>query len=475
MKEQEKPEKTTSISFRDQTRKSSVLVASSLSSSQNGISNQKSFARDKIRKTTIRKKEFDTNPEFIECKFCKLKVNLLGLFTHLENTCEMFRTFPIKTQRSKEEKTRVSKLNFNSAVTPLTETVEAEFQAKEIQDHLNLTLATHQKEKKTTRHLIPIKDIEIPNLAVGEIHLKSNQFCVFGLIVKNRYLRYHVAYRAEENNIDVLDLGDYTICATLKGHKDLVSEIRYIKTKKDYNLLLTSSYDGNLFIWEVSTFNLVRRIVSNSWVLSSTIANHNDQEIVFLTGGYCKNSPILAFDLESGDKLYEITLKEEAIPIIIEKHQMHKFHYLFVGTDNENPKFIIIDYNIKQIIKILNLKCAVSSICISSTSNSQIFAYTSDYYGNITEFDVTKAKLNTEFSAGANCLDLLIYDDFYLISCGDKDNSMKSIIRHKHRVGKSFSHLHEKVILNIQKINFVGHGNCIFTLSADKKIKIFKY
>lgn len=441
-------------------------------------SSSRSSTKNYNRGISIGKKPKESEPkeiQTIDCKYCSSKICYNDFFKHLEISCEGFKTYSMKEYPSKQLKQQLCKMNINAKSTPLTEQPDPDYQARVVQDHKSLSLAIHTKEHRPQKKFTLVKEIEVPSLAIGQIHLKSFQFCVFGLFFKGRYIKYHIAYRAENNNVEVIDLLENQICATLKGHTDLVTEIKYIKTRKEYNLLLTSSYDGNLLIWEISTFKMVKKIESKSWVLSSTIATHNDQDLIFVAGGYSKNSPIKTFELESGELQYEINLKEDVIPIILEKYQLNKMSYLFVGTDSENPKFYIIDYGIKQIIKSFSMKNSISAICVYSTTNSQLFAYTSDYLGTITEFDVSKAKLNTEFSVGTNTLDLITYDDYYLMCCGDRNNSVKSIIRHKHRVGKVFGDVHSKVILNVQKFNVQGFGSCLFTLSADKKIKMFKF
>lgn len=475
--------KTTNIVNSNSNRSSSKFISNntlqeSKSKKSSLYSSSKSSFRSNIKKVSTvvqKKKESETNAVILDCKFCNLGINYIEYFKHLEYSCNNFKTFPIISNYSIKEKQQFSKININSKTTPFTESMDPEYQAREMQEHKNCFVASNTKEHRPNKKLVLIKEIELPNLAIGQIHLKSYQFCVFGLCVKNRYIKYYIAYRGDSNGVEVIDLLDNSLCASLRGHLDLVTEIKYFKTKKEYNLLLTSSYDSNLLIWEISTFKMVKKINNNSWVLSSIILNYNDQELVFIAGGYSKNTPIKCYELESGDKQYEINLNDDVIPIIIEKYTNNKYTYLFVGTDAENPKFYIIDYSTKMVYKSFNLKNTISAICLFSTNTSQLFAYTSDYLGLVSEFDVNKGKLNTEFSVGTNTLDLITYDDYYLMSCGDRNNSIKSVIRHKHRVGKAFIDIHSKVILNIQKFLVTGYGNCLFTLSADKKIKMFKF
>lgn len=443
------------------------------STSSNNLRNQ-NVRRDSHSKTQPSIRTTKKIEEKFECKYCKLVVSYRDIFQHLEYLCENF-TKVVKTLKlSSKAKFQMSKFNIDAKATPEIDTPDPEFEALPFREQTDLHLASSSKDNRPTKKLILVKEIEVPDLSIGQIHLKSFQFCVFGLFIKSKYIKYHIAYRVEQNNIQVIDILTDEPCAILKGHEDLITEIRYFKTKKEYNLLLSSSYDGNLFIWEVSTFNKVKEINTKSWVLSSVIAPHVDQEYIFIAGGYSKNSPIKAYDLETGQLKFEMSLREEATPVIVEKYQQGKVHFLFVGTDNENPGFYIFDYAQKVLLKSFMIKQCVTSIVLYSSTNSQLFIYTSDYLGTIKEYDVLKLKLNTEFCVGQTALDLIMWDDYYLMSCGDRSNSVKTIIRHKHRVAKTYSDLHEKVILNIQRLYVQGLGNCLFTLSSDKKIKLLR-
>lgn len=410
-----------------------------------------------------------------ECMFCKIGLQFRDLFKHLEIDCENFeKGKQLYKNIDSKKKVFISKLNFNAIFTPVTETPDPKFESLEFQEHPNLNLVTSSKNKGETKKIQFIKEIQIPDLALGQIHLKSNQFCVFGLNIKNRYVRQFAAYRVDDYNVQIIDIATNQDCALLKGHTDLVTEIRYFKSRKDYNLLFTCSYDGNVFIWDINTFTRLKSINFKTWTLSVVIAPHFDNELVFVCGGYSKASPIKAYDLESGDFRFELSLQGEAIPVILEKYQQGRNHLLFCGTDSENPGIFIFDYDGKQLIKSFSIKSVVTAFTLYSSTSSNLMLYSSDYYGTIREIDLYKMKLNTEFSVGQNLLDLLMWDDYFMICCGEKTNSLKFLVRHKHKISKAYPNLHDKVVLNLQKMYFMGVGNCFFTLSADKTIKIFK-
>lgn len=441
-------------------------------------SNSWHINRISSKKLTCRK-----DPQFVssikiqvekyECSFCKAMFTYKELFKHLEKDCENF--VKGKPLTNHQNQFNISRLNFNAVTTPITETRDPDFESIEFQEHTNLGLVGSSKSKGENKKIQFIKKIEVPRLALGQIHLKFNQFCVFGLSIKNRYARQFIAYRVEDFNVQVCDLTTSQDCALLTGHADLVTEIRYFKSRNELNLLFTCSYDGFVFVWDVQSFTKLRSIHFKTWALSIVLGPLADSELIFICGGYSKTSPIKAFDLESGEFMFDLSLQEAAIPVIMEKYQQGTIHLLFCGTDSENPAIFIFDYEKKQLIKSFPIKCVVTSFTLYSSARTSLLLYSSDYNGTIREIDLCKMKLSIEFNVSQNLVDLIVWDDYFMICCGERTSSLKTIIRDKHRVCKAYPNLHDKVVLNLQKFYFMGVGNCLFTLSADKTIKIFKF
>lgn len=532
-------------SLSNKTSKAALNVESNRSFISGYKKNQKSnLTLVKDNKTLQKKNKED---ERYNCKFCDIQnLSYKEYFKHLEYNCDEFsiaaeniaeRFYQTKLNLTNKEIFNLSRVNIISKSTPITETPDPIYNAGIIQDSIDICLTNAHKDYKPVKKLNFVKDIDASDLSIGQIHLKSNQFCVFGLFVKNRYIKYHLAYRINDNNIKVIELLEKNNCTLgenvniinknnnsnynknllsnnstmsfnksksinkfsksssntlinqinnekidnhnitiLVGHKDLVTEIRYFKTKKEYNLLLSCSYDCTLIIWEVSSFNKVKVIDFNTWAISALIAPLKNEEFVFIAGGYSKNSPIKVYELESGEFKFQLTYSKDiqGIPIIIQKYSQNKSNYIFAGTDNENPCFLIFDYLRQTLLKWFQLKNAITSIVQFIATNNNVYVYTSEYTGIIKEYDLLKLKVTTEFSGGHNVLDLLMWDDYYIFAVGEKTGNIKSIIRHKHRVCKTYTDIHSKVVINIQKFYINGYGNCLFTLSADKKIKIFK-
>lgn len=441
----------------------------------------------------------DVNCLFLNCKFCNLNISKVKYFKHLETECLEF----IQPHKKVNNKKSLCKLIFNSVSTPFTDFPDPAYESREMQDHINLSMVANPKNHKPIKSLSLVKDIFTPHLITGDVHLKFNQFCAFAVYSKGKSNRYFVAYRMADFKIGITDIQSNEVAAVLKGHTDHITEIRHYKLIKEINILLSSSYDNTLLFWDLSTFKLSCVIKSNSWILSSCITVLDDQEKVYFVGGFSKNSPIkfceinLFYQIKNNTsitstnsdrsssnrrnnepslvcslgKCGEIQLLDDTIPVIIEKYQKFKKNFLYVGTDNDNPYLFIIDLVTKQIIKSIKLTNVISSMTCFYSSNA-IYLYTIDYFGTISEYDILKTKLNIEFNVGLNGTDVTLLDDYYMISSGDKNN-LKLIVRHKHRTSKVFDKTSDKIILNVQKLS-TNIGQTILTLSADKKIKLFK-
>lgn len=464
--------------------------------------------RDSMKKMSIKNQQNskvkldsskEINPLFLNCKFCNEQTSKIKYFKHLENDCVGF-IQPFKKVRNSQN---LCKLVFNKVSTPYTDFPDPLYESREIKDHVNLTMVANPKVNKPIKNLNFIKDIFTPQIITGDVHLKFNQFCAFAVYSKGKSNKYYVAYRMAEFKIGITDIQTNEFTAILKGHTDHITEIKHYKSFKEINILLSSSYDNTLLIWDLINFKLVCSIKSNSWILSSCITILEEQERVFFVGGFSKNSPVKYCDINlfyqiknntsitstnsdlsnsnrknkepsltcSLGKCGEIELLDETIPVIIEKYQKFKKNYIFVGTDNDNPYLFIIDLPSMQIIKSIKLSNVISSMTCFYSSNA-IYLYTIDYFGTISEYDIIKSKLNIEFNIGNNGTDVTLLDDYYMVSSGDKCN-LKLIVRHKHRTSKVFNNITEKIILNVQKLS-TNVGQTILTLSADKKIKLFK-
>ena len=447
----------------------------SLSSSKRNFSKTSISSKSSLIKQSIKKQRKETDDN-IECKFCKQSFSLREYFHHLELNCDMFIKQPLtKKVYSLKDKEIISRLNINAIQTPTTEQPDGIYIAMEMKDHKDLVLSCASKEYKPSNKPTLVKEIEVLDLSISQVPLKSNLFCAFSLVIKGKASKNYIAYRIQDKNIEILDLADDSIAAILQGHKDNIVEIRYHRNQ-DNNVLLTSSYDEFVIAWDIETFNIIKQFNFKSWVLSSVIVSIDDKEVIVLAGGYSKNYPIKVYDYETQEVLYDIPICENATPSILSSYKTEIHNFLFMSTDNENPLLYIIDLNNRKnkVIKIFHVKSAITSIIPYSVRSQHISLYTSDYSGTITEFNVLKQTKVVDYSPLTTCIDLLLWDDYFLVTCGEKNGSLMFLIRHKNRKYKSYSNIHQKVILNIQKLYINGIGNCLISLSADKKIKIHR-
>ena len=516
--------------------KSLGTISGSSTSNSSLISN---INKSKQRLNSKNKKSPNNAPKILTiiCYKCKLSQNINEIYKHLEFNCEYF----VKPYKNKiEDKDKIQeyfKLVYNSISTPDTEPIcnKSEYLPGVIKAQEDLKLSSHDKQTKFgNKNLKLIKELEVENMEVGQIPLKSHQFEIFGLFIRGRYIKHYIAWRSKDNIIEVQDLTDiiipkmnhsnnnnynnhinnlsssrreskfnnintlqhnssnsifnftttnnltYTLNDTLylEGHEDLITEIRYFKTKKELNILMSCSYDCTAILWDIQQqFKLNCIIEYNTWVLTgviTTLLNLDSADIVILSGGFIKSNPISVFSLETQEELFSLKLKEEVIPHIIEVFP--DANLLVVATDIECPRLLLYDYLNKTHLKTFQYKAAISSMSLYHASSKQVVLITSDYNGNIRQFDIMSMSCLGEFNTQGPIMDFCIWDDFYLMSCGDnKQNSLKTLMRSKMRVGKVFDNIHERVVLNIKKYYLPNLGMCMVSMGADKRIKIHKF
>ena len=499
----------------------------------------------------------------IECNKCEEGIYINDIFEHLEFKCMKFLSPRVsKLKLSLKAKHSTGKIIINSISTPYTEQPDDTFFAKELESHNNIQLASNNiKDYKLGNKLSLVWKAEINNIALGKVPIKSNLFCCFSYFEKGKPAIYLIAYRVDNNTVEVIDIINHSIIGILNKHRDAITEVRSFKLN-DQTVLVTSSYDGLAIIWEVPSFKPLYEISNGTWVNSSVISNIESEEFLFSAVGFHKTSLIRAFSLKNRTstknvtnslntdliqnnlstnrtgkekevlkppskhnsmdkipvlndfiineslslknnisnsinffqlenstnsqtnskpkytnkdiKVFEITFPEEVTPIIMEKYSKGKTSYLFIGTDENNPKLFIFDLMLKKFVKTFSMTNYVTNICPICIVTNRLLLYVSDITGTILEIDICLLKQLSSFNAGKKIFDFINFDSVHLFSCGEKTGSISAYLRHKHCQVKIFQSVSDKTIINIQKMYVKGSGNCIFTLSADKTIRVLK-
>ena len=174
---------------------------------------------------------------------------------------------------------------------------------------------------------------------------------------------------------------------------------------------------------------------------------------------------------------FEIEIKEDCSPVIIEALVDENIgrHYVFIGTDQENPKVIWYDFKKKEQIKSYKAKGTITNIMLDSPKFMTL-TFT-DFYGSLKQVDLHSGLIIADISANSIILDAISWDNECFLVCGDlnpRESSVKVVTRNKSRIIKNFESLHDKPVVNMFKSYVPNVGTCLYTCGADLKVKVWK-
>lgn len=460
----------------------------------------------KIRKSTLKlkmaqqiknSKNNENKPfhqEILKCPLYNQGCNSVfignaALIVHLETECNHFiskasQNFKVKYEETSfKELQKLTKFMINTVKsTPILETWDKKFVPMKMQTNYSVQTKKPDRFPRLTvfKKIEVVKEIEdMENLELGSVPMKSNLACSFS-VNKNKIHKCYIAYRLNSSfSIYVKEIITGYFTKKLEGHKDHISEIKYLKNDREEGILYSSSFDNTIIIWSTENFIPLFVLDFKSWVLSTSIVYLKRQNcaLAISVGGYYKKYPVKVFNMINGNIEYEIKVTENISSEICNTYVDEETlkYYLFVGSDNcDKPRIVWYDFKEKTQLGTFPATSNVTSINVDFCNKSLSILY-SDSAGVIRQGDLSNGKVLIDFRSNNPVLDLLIWDNEYFITCGNpRDNSIKIYTRTKTRLIKSFENVHSRVICNISK-NFLPHnGNCLITVGGDRKVKVQK-
>lgn len=418
------------------------------------------------------------------CSFCKQDIiKSEHIYNHLESNCNSFKTQ--KKFKPNYPKTITSILINSISLISKKESISNSFDCQQMsEDHPAKQIGQLSQKKESSKKLEYVKEIATEDLEIGLTPLKTNIFCVFSILIvdKLNVQRFYLAYRIKGNRINVIDLEKNSNSHILDGHSDSITEIKFVKfhsTNPMKPLLLSSSYDGYCILWNcLPNFSMYKKLNFGTWILSSCYCIIDKTDYIFLCGGFIKDTPIKAISVSEEKYEFHLDFDQQCNPLILESFSDKHNSFLFCGCDFELPVIFVFDYIKRILVHQIKMSSSITSIKPSQSSKGNVSLVACDYEGNVVQAEINESAVNTtgNFSTGGNIVDLIIWDDVYCLGCGDaKNNSVKTILRTKNRVGKAHQKLHTKPVLNLFQHIYPKVGLCLFTLGADKKIKVFKF
>lgn len=417
---------------------------------------------------------------------CESSYNSFNLLLqHVQNECLYFgsKYYPLLPKTIKNPEAyptpNITKFILNNE-EPIEEELPDSYLFLSTQPQRNRILKKSDKQIRAGPQRF-IKDKDVPNtdsLEISKCMLKSSIFVVFR--TGNKKIKYLTAFPSDNYDIIVRDFVDLNVQpVVLKGHKDIITELRNFKLGND-DYLFSCSYDTTCKAWKCHNWELSFTLNFGNWVTSCTILNDKFKTgnyYIALCGGFNPNYPIKIYNF-SAEQISEIKVKDSstAIGICHYHDEVNQKTFFFISSDSDKGSALhMYDYHLKSLVRSFPSEkyCTKVEFYIDN-SNNLIITYV-DFKGILKQYNVNNGKLIKQVNLGTNCFDLISFDEEYFICCGDhNDNSFKVIYKDGLQVVKTYPQSHNNVILNLGFLEHPQYGKILLTMGADKKISIFK-
>ena len=287
-----------------------------------------------------------------------------------------------------------------------------------------------------------------------------------------------LAWVTKSKTIELYDLEKDTPVKTVKdAHtNDIYSCRHFVDTKTNSDLLITSSFDKSIKVWNVENMdNPVVKIDeahSNGYIFTPCILSHEklkENYIISCADDEC----IKVFDFNG--KFLDKKIRFDGY-----------INLLTTYYDKKEDKFFIIDANSRNVevfnfddlttYKYYKLKidCTHSYIVIyENKANDQVQLIDSNMKGFIHIWDFHTAECLKSISINQYVNGICLWDDQYLISTG-KDKEVKVIDLKEGKVTRRLTG-HNRETLSAHKVTLSKYGDCLISHGKDGFLKLWSF
>jgi len=280
----------------------------------------------------------------------------------------------------------------------------------------------------------------------------------------------------KKKTIELYDLDKEEHFKTVKdAHTNDIQCCRhFVDTKKNEDLLITSSYDKSLKIWNVEKMDspllTIENAHDNGFIFAPCILSHEKLSENYIISGAD----------EEGIKIFDFNGK-----FLEKKIKMEEYiNFLDTYYDKKNSKFYILNGNSKNvkvfnfddlsIYKIYKQKEASSHpqvIIYEDEKNNKTQLIECDMRGFIHIWDFHTSELLKDISLKTIVNGICLWDEQYLITTG-KDKMIKIVDIQKNEIIRTLSE-HKVETIAVQRINLSKYGECLLSYGKDGVIKLW--
>ena len=383
----------------------------------------------------------------------------------------------------KEEKKEESK---NNEVNKIEEAMKGELktlgsQLQELEKIKLIKYGDKKIEKKKEEEII--SDDGRMNLkfkkdiATNSIKKSSGTqtFSVFKSLKGNTIL----SWATDEKTIELYDLEKETPIKTIKNAhtNDIYCCRHFIDAKTNSDLLITSSYDNSIKVWDIEKMDTpivsLNKPHSSGFIFSCCILSHEKLTENYILSS-ADNDSIKVFDFNR--KFVKEGIKFNGyINLLSTYYDKKEDKFLVIDANSRNIE--VFDFNdLSKSYKYFKLKidCVHSFFIIYENDNNQVQLIDANMNGfiHIWDFYTTECLKSIPINTSVN--GICLWDKQYLISTG-KNKEIKIIDLNEGKVIRSLGGVHNKDTISVQKVSLSKYGDCIITHSLDKCIKLWSF
>ena len=280
----------------------------------------------------------------------------------------------------------------------------------------------------------------------------------------------------KKKTIELYDLDKEEHVKTIKdAHSNDIQCCRhFVDTKKNEDLLITSSYDKSLKLWNVEKMDepllTIENAHDNGFIFTPCILSHEKLNENYIISG-ADEEGIKIFDFNG--KFLEKKIKMEEYINFLDTYydkKSSKF-YILNGNSKSVKVFNFDDLSLYKIYKQKDPSSHPQIIIYEDEKNNKTQLIESDMRGLIHIWDFHTAELIKDIPLKTVVNGICLWDEQYLITTG-KDKLIKIVDMQKNEIIRTLSE-HQVETIAVQKITLSKYGECILSHGKDGVIKLW--
>ena len=320
---------------------------------------------------------------------------------------------------------------------------------------------------------INIENIKISKVIVNNLKIAFMKSVAVYKIIRNNEISYEIAYPDNKNgyNIIIYNILNQKTNTIKNAHQNEINRIKHYYNSLDkYHILLTSSKDKSVKLWNISTdaFLNILHIPNcfNGNNLSPFCLMFNKDDYYIIGGTYFNKKNI--WD-KNGKLIGPIEQSQLKIGAFIEATYIDNKPYILLSGANHSEYY---DYNTNN-IKIYQSKKKNNQNWIANlfNKNNKIYLISGDYGGNVIIFDFITTNEISSINVGGDIYSLCSINEKYIL-VGNSIKELNVIDFDNKSIIKNYKE-HNKAIYGIEKIKAIWNKEYIITYD-ENEVKLWE-